>query len=224
MHLSQFILQGGDSDNYGWVTAMVIAVLVFGALIVLFYNFMRKQKKARERNGQNIDLLKKNEDVKSGEAHMIHFKCSQCGKTLAVLEEHSGEKVRCPACKTVQTVPEESEVPTASVVDSGAMPQKLFSFFLAPNWELDALRFLGPTLFIVMILLAIGNLTMAIVLLASRYGDQLWWAAIPMFFSFLISPLWGLWYWAGCKYANTLDKHINTLQRSVDKIGENKQG
>ena len=143
---------------------------------------------------------------------MIHFKCSQCGKTLSVPTEHTGKQAKCPACGTIQSVPQESESVTASVVESGVAAHEQSS------WERGLLNFLGPCLLTVMIILALGNLALAIVLLASRDSEYIWWLTIPMFFNFLTLPLWGLLVLAGCKYSTTTNDQIKNLQRSVSNL------
>lgn len=48
--------------------------------------------------------------VKWGYSMPIEMRCTGCGQTLRVGDEHAGKKARCPACGTIAEVPSSGEV------------------------------------------------------------------------------------------------------------------
>jgi len=55
----------------------------------------------------------------------IETKCTGCGKTLRVAEEHAGKLARCPACNTIYTVPR--PVASAETASGGAAAPPAFT-------------------------------------------------------------------------------------------------
>jgi phage FluMu protein Com len=49
---------------------------------------------------------------------VIRFRCPQCGKGLAVMEESAGRNVRCPRCKEKTVAPTMSETPNGGQASS----------------------------------------------------------------------------------------------------------
>jgi len=54
----------------------------------------------------------------------ISLVCSNCEKNLKIPDEMAGKKVRCPACKTVLTVPAVEEEEEAVDEDEAPPPPK----------------------------------------------------------------------------------------------------
>jgi DNA-directed RNA polymerase subunit RPC12/RpoP len=58
-------------------------------------------------------------DVVAGEFAMRHFRCSDCGASLAAKDEFVGKRIRCPKCSSVQTVPEAPDTRIAARPEGG---------------------------------------------------------------------------------------------------------
>ncbi|MFP4052474.1 MAG: hypothetical protein ACLFV7_01255 [Phycisphaerae bacterium] len=49
---------------------------------------------------------------------MIHFRCEHCGDSVRVRDEHAGKSGRCPFCKAVVRIPEQSDEPLGQAAPS----------------------------------------------------------------------------------------------------------
>jgi DNA-directed RNA polymerase subunit RPC12/RpoP len=85
----------------------------------------------------------------------------------------------------------------------------------SPHWERELLRHLGAVLLAAAAVLAIVNLVLAILILASAESKYIWWVAIPMLFSFVALPLFGLFIFTLCRYLIAIDDRIRNLQKAL---------